>query len=35
VACLKIMGFMAVLATVAMLILNAKEIKRYIQIESM
>ena len=34
-ACLKIMGLMAALATVAMLIMNAKEIKRYIQIESM
>ena len=33
--CLKVIGLMAALATVAMLIMNAKEIKRYIQIEMM
>jgi hypothetical protein len=33
--CLKVMGLMAALTTLVLLIVNAKDIKRYIQIESM
>jgi hypothetical protein len=33
--CLKVMGIMAALFTVVMIAMQAKEIKRYIQIEMM
>jgi hypothetical protein len=33
--CLKVGGMLALAATIALLIVNAKDIKRYIHIESM